>query len=95
MPTNTQTKNTPQDGNRQADQLTDFEQKIVDRIREIKNPKYAEKQAEWLKECGGDFHEIAAIEDIQETEENIQKIAKATVEDMERPEYGLEGELSQ
>ncbi|ELY83608.1 hypothetical protein [Natrinema altunense] len=78
-----------------SNQLTDFEQKIVDRIREIKNSEYAEKQAEWLKESAGDFHEITAREDIEETEENIQKIAEKTVEEMERPEYGLEGEISQ
>ena len=95
-PLTTQTENTAQGSDRNAtNQLTDFEQKIVDRIREIKNSEYAEKQAEWLKGFGGDFHEIAAIEDIEETEENIQKIAEKTVEDMERPEYGLEGETSQ
>lgn len=93
----TQTKNTAQGSDRNAtNQLTDFEQKIVDRIREIKNSEYAKKQAEWLKDAhSGDFHIVTEIDDIEETEENIQKIAEKTVEDMERPEYGLEGETSQ
>jgi hypothetical protein len=93
----TQTK-TKQDGNRQANQFTDFEEKIVDRIREIKNSEYADKQAEWLKDAhSGDFHELTSQREIEETEENIQKIAEATVKDMEETaeQTGLAGETSQ
>lgn len=89
---------TQQGSDHTANQLTDFEQKIVDRIREIKNPKYADKQAEWLKDAhSGDFHEVTSQREIEETEDNLQKIAEKTVEDMEETaeQTGLAGETTQ
>lgn len=72
--------------------LTDFEIQVVQEIAERKNHRYAKKQEGWLNSAGGDFHEVCHMYDIEETEENLDKVVEKTISHMENcsEEYGLE-----
>jgi len=73
--------------------LTEFEEKVLSKIEEVGGERLAEIQLELLADpYEGDFHEVANTFGIEETEDNIEMIAKETVKDMKNNSdvYGLD-----
>ena len=75
--------------------LSTFERLVLWHIEDESTKKVAETTREFLEGQGGDIHDIAKIHDIPETLDNAERVAKATLRDLNQHQesYGLESEF--